>query len=185
MDNSLYSNFLPIGTICTIRGNNEKVMIIGYYSIEYTNVVKMHDYIGCVYPEGLLKKNNLCSFDNRDITDVIYKGYLSDEYDRLNDVLSRRSPEKKENTKSFSNIVFDENGVVVFAVPTSSKQDTEEEKINFGSVKKDMNNVKNPFLTSDVKNEGNEIKKFDDNVDKWPIFTDIKFDKDGVVISAR
>ena len=56
--------YLPIGSIVTVKDINKKLMIIGYYSLEYKNSVKLYDYVGCSYPEGMLLKNNTFSFND-------------------------------------------------------------------------------------------------------------------------
>ena len=54
---NMIDKYLPIGTVCTLKGNNKKVMVIGFFSVEYNGNIKMYDYQGCSYPEGILLKN--------------------------------------------------------------------------------------------------------------------------------
>ena len=61
------NKYLPIGTIVKLKSIDRLIMIIGYYSMEYQNSVKIFDYVGCSYPEGMLIKNNSYSFNHSDI----------------------------------------------------------------------------------------------------------------------
>ena len=36
--------YLPIGTICTLKGKNKKVMIVGVYGVEFNGNLKINDY---------------------------------------------------------------------------------------------------------------------------------------------
>ncbi len=168
------SKFLPIGTICTIKGNNKKVMITGYFSVEYTDKIKMFDYSGCSYPVGLMKHNQNCSFNHDDILSVEYKGYITEEFKNLNKhLLEQTSNNLNIKIDSlFENIEFDKNGVVTFASETKNTQ----------KVDNSSDNINNPFLIaeSDRKYE----QKVED-ADKWPIFSKLEFDENGVVIGEK
>ena len=54
--------YLPIGTVCTVKNNLKKYMIVGYYSIEYLKNMKIYDYIAYPYPEGLLLSDKTLFF---------------------------------------------------------------------------------------------------------------------------
>ena len=163
--------FLPIGTVCTIKGNNQKVMITGYLSIEYSEKIKLCDYSGCNYPEGLMVRNSLCSFNHQDIISIDHLGYESDEYSRFNKtLLSQQVDNVKLNTDSlFSNMEFDENGVVTFA----SEQKVEEPK-------HEVESVNNPFITSIHVEESPK-----EDTSSWPIFEKLESDENGVVIGEK
>ena len=40
------SKYLPLGSIVKLKNSDKKLMIIGYYSLEYNNSVKIYDYEG-------------------------------------------------------------------------------------------------------------------------------------------
>ena len=108
--------YLPIGSVVTVKGLNKKVMIIGYYSLEYQNSVKIYDYVGCNYPEGMLMKNNMFSFNHSDITNCDFVGFKDTSYETLNKNLNSQlntDTKDMEQPKNFLNLKFDENGVVV------------------------------------------------------------------------
>lgn len=165
--------YLPIGTICTLKNNNKKIMIISYFSLEYNGNVKMYDYKGCVYPEGLLLPAQAVSFDHADIEKIEYMGFKNDQYEIFNNMLNR-SEEKEEveyeQKPYMSNFKFDENGVVVF--DGSIVEETKEEVIDYQVPP--VSNF-NPFMAQ-TNYADDEIA----NTSKANIFM---FDENGVVIS--
>lgn len=95
--------FLPIGSIVNVKKYNSKLMVIGYYSLEYQDSLQIYDYVGCNYPEGLLIKNNLISFNHEDIIKCDFVGYQDDSYTDLNTKLNEVNQDEdvklsKENT---------------------------------------------------------------------------------------
>ena len=110
------TKYLPIGSVVLLN-NDKKVMIIGYYSIQYNNTIKMNDYLGCSYPEGMLLPNDLISFNHDDIEQVIFTGYVDDSYEHLNDNMNGQLANnyndlKKDNFSS--NISSTKSGTIVY-----------------------------------------------------------------------
>ena len=70
--------FLPIGTICTLKNKNKKIIIVGYFSIKYNGDAVIYDYSGLDYPAGLLS-NSFYHFNHSDINSIDYLGYESEE----------------------------------------------------------------------------------------------------------
>jgi hypothetical protein len=179
--------FLPIGTVCTISGNNKKVMITGFFAIEYNGNVKMYDYSGCDYPEGLLIPNKTVSFNHTDIQSIQYLGYISDEYDKFNSILNRQVNDGEKEyitTDILSNIQFDANGVVIYD-PVVKKDNQSDNMSTFKEVNMVnimQSDVSNPFVPAYVAEEINNNQQTDTN--DWSIFKDIRFDENGTVISA-
>ncbi len=175
--------YLPIGTVCTIRNAQKPVMITGYFSLEYNGNVKMYDYQGCDYPEGLLLSNKNYSFNHADIIHVDYMGYQNEEYAKLNTNMNRQLSEKNADDYHtepvFSNIQFDQNGVVIYDPISLPERKTPLFTSQNTSVKE--SEVDNPFT---VKYQ--EKKETPENDTRnWSIFKDIKFDENGVVVSAE
>lgn len=175
--------YLPIGTVCTIKNYQKKVMIVGAFSVEYNGTVKMYDYKGCDYPEGMLLNNKIHSFNHSDIENVLYMGYKDEFYESFNhNITKQNQPENSENLekKAFSaNIQFDENGVVVYSpIETTSYKSTVG---NVSSTPEKVSDVNNPFVP--VQNIQPTQTAEDSN--NWSIFKSIQFDENGVVISAE
>ncbi len=160
--------YLPIGSIVKVKGLNKKMMIAGYYSLEYKNSVKIYDYAGYVYPEGLLVKNNSFSFNHSDITNVEFMGYMDEAYKTLNQNLlgQLEMPSKNMNKpSSFINLKFDENRVVIY--DEISPEDKKPEIIK---------TITNPF----------EIKAKDTSKAKKPVVnSQFAFDESGVVVEDQ
>lgn len=164
------NKYLPLGTVVSINTNNSKIMIIGYYSVEYQNVVKIYDYVGCIYPEGLLLKNSLISFNHNDIKSVEALGYVDDSYKILNNNLNGQQngpSEDMSTSKLFVNVKFDENGVVVYDELSEIKKNPE-------IIKRDAL-VNNPFVEMNATAEHL-------NVEVPAVNNDYKFDENGIVI---
>lgn len=166
MDNS---KFLPIGTICVLKNNDKEIMIAGYYSISYNGVVKLYDYSGVVYPEGLLMQNRKISFNHSDIEKISFMGYINDNYKKLNDKLNSNDSEynKEHNVdnKVTYNFVFDENGVVIFDPIVMEKNNNN----GNSDISNEKNELRNPFqekYDNDLKNNNNNNNKNSN----WSIF---------------
>lgn len=172
--------YLPIGTICQIKGNINFIMIKGYYGRTYNNIIKSYDYIGCKYPEGDLLENHNVFFNHEDILSIIFNGYESDEFKKLNGILFSLEGDNSKiiKPKIDDDMVykFDENGVVIFD-GKSSKSVTNSDKDQ--NVFNSSSNISNPFVKNydDIK-----INKPNSNQD---IFKKYTFDENGVVIGEE
>lgn len=80
--------YLPIGSVVKLKNKNKPLMITGYYSVEYDNDLEIYDYSGCAYPEGILIKSSCCSFNQKDIENMLFEGYKTDEYTTLTNGLN-------------------------------------------------------------------------------------------------
>lgn len=185
-----HNRFLPIGTICTIKSSNKKIMITGFFSIEYSGNVKMFDYSGCDYPEGLLLSNKTCSFNHNDIAKIEYLGYQSVEHQKFNDLLNRQNTieNKDEYVTSpvLTNIQYDDNGVVVFE-NISSRNSVENSVIPpvLNEVSKSTQVIDNPFAPTYQANIQEQESSLKNDSNSWPIFKSITYDENGIIISAE
>ncbi len=73
------NNFLPIGSIITLKKTKKKVMIIGFLCKEQDKDSNLYDYIGCAYPEGVISSDINLLFNNDDIDSIICDGYIDNE----------------------------------------------------------------------------------------------------------
>lgn len=197
------NKFLPIGTVCEIKGNDKKVMITGYLVNAFNNTLKRYDYMGIVYPEGMLANNRTCLFDSEDIISVVYIGYESKEYEKFSGLLNDYSVVDKEDIKtkfkkgngtfttsndSFSKLVFDENGVVMFA---QQANDFESDFVFDDSgyvIRENKKDVVNPFLIKDdyeFDENGVVVKDKKNKPTKTTVKDGYEFDENGYVVSAN
>ena len=144
----------------------------------------MYDYLGCPYPEGMLLNNNQVSFNHSDINNILYNGYENESYKNLNNILNDQVNNNNNvelvNKSLFKNIQFDENGVVIY----TENNDINNNEVTFNEELTknidDNSSIDNPFF---AKYEEKKIK--DSNDKEWPIFKNIQFDENGIVISAE
>ncbi len=179
--------YLPIGSVCTVKGNTNKIMIIGYLPMDYNGNLNLYDYSGCIYPNGLFSSSSNIAFNHQDIEKVDFMGYESDLYKNLNTNLLSASvielAKEKATTNSKPKYVFDKNGVIIM-----DNTVVEPEK------KVESKPLSNPFeMNYETKevNASNERFKFDENgviiedltVSK-PVETKskYKFDENGIII---
>lgn len=67
-------NYLPIGSVVTIKGGSQPIMIYGRKQINEKNNTQW-DYVACMYPEGNLGDNYNVFFDNEDIDKLFFTGF--------------------------------------------------------------------------------------------------------------
>ena len=67
-------NYLPIGSVVTLRGGSQPVMIYGRKQKNMKNNTTW-DYVACMYPEGNIGDEYTIFFDGEDIANVLFKGF--------------------------------------------------------------------------------------------------------------
>ena len=152
------NKYLPIGTVCNIKTKNKKMMIIGYCMPEFNGDLKVKDYVGCAYPEGLLLPKHILTFNHEDIIDVCFLGFKNEEQGRLDVLLNKSNGNEIDKAKEFhednemyltsnntySKLLFDENGVVMLAETKPLEKFEFDENGYVINVEKD-DDIKNPF----------------------------------------
>lgn len=81
------NKFLPIGTVVKLENAVKAIMIIGYYCKTDNNPDKIFDYCACLYPEGIISSDKNLFFDHKDIAEICYEGYKTDESIKFNNYL--------------------------------------------------------------------------------------------------
>lgn len=76
--------FLPLGTVVLLKDGVHKVMIIGYCAVENSASRKIYDYVGCLFPEGLIKLDQTLLFEHKNIVKVFSLGYQNKETVQFN-----------------------------------------------------------------------------------------------------
>ena len=71
------TDFLPIGSVCTIENEQNNVMIAGF-AIKLAG--KIYDYIGVIHPIGMIDKLQCKYFNKEDVVEVLFKGYETDKH---------------------------------------------------------------------------------------------------------
>lgn len=90
----LEKDFLPVGSIVSIRFNPNKFMILGFCTIE-GNTKKMYDYCAVLYPVGLGSLDNVFMFNKEIVKKVYHLGYIDKEEKKFKNELEKAIKEKK------------------------------------------------------------------------------------------
>ena len=110
--------FLPIGSVVLLKGGTKRVMVTGFCSVDNNEKERMYDYTGCLYPEGIINSNEICLFDNNQIDQVFFKGFVDPEEIKFKEDLKETLSRIEENKE----IAFDLD---------SDEEDDDEPKITF------------------------------------------------------
>lgn len=70
-------SYLPLGSVVLLEGATKSLIIIGTMQIDETG--KQYDYISCAFPEGYINSETFFLFNEEDIRDVKYIGYINSE----------------------------------------------------------------------------------------------------------
>lgn len=108
---------LPIGTVVSLKGKNEKLIIFGWMQMTPNNENKLYDYISFKYPIGPVTKDDIQVFDEENIDKIYFYGYEDKEgIEYRNKVIEYRNKVKNKNDEFVTqdNIVNkEENNVTV------------------------------------------------------------------------
>ena len=97
--NTSFDKFLPVGTVVLLNGGKKRVMITGYVAVGKETGNKIYDYIGCLYPEGVISSDKNLLFNHNQITTVYYMGYSDDEQKEFSEKL-KQLVEKELNSSN-------------------------------------------------------------------------------------
>ena len=70
------NELLPIGTVCTLKGGEKKLMITAFL-VSHEN--EEFDYCGCLYPEGMIDSSEHYLFNKGDIQEIHHMGLINEE----------------------------------------------------------------------------------------------------------
>ena len=73
--------YLPIGSVVLLKDAKKRIMITGFAG--QGEGTKTYDYIGCLYPEGVISSDQNLLFDHEQIKDIYYIGYVDKEWKEL------------------------------------------------------------------------------------------------------
>ena len=86
--------FLPVGSVVLLKNATRPVAIIGYTVVEEKED-EIWDYLGCVYPFGVMGQDKNLLFQREQIEKIIFKGYSDKEGNNFREKLK----ESVENIK--------------------------------------------------------------------------------------
>ena len=70
--------YLPIGSVVLLKNAKKRLMITGFY-VKPNDTDDYFDYLGCIYPEGMVSDHDNYIFNNEQIEEVCFKGLVDDE----------------------------------------------------------------------------------------------------------
>ena len=70
--------YLPVGSVVLLKGATKKIIIIGHSALEEGSN-KIWDYLGAIYPFGMLGRDKNLLFQRDQIEKVIVRGYEDEE----------------------------------------------------------------------------------------------------------
>ncbi len=79
MSFDLENDWLPVGSVVSIRFNENKFMIIGYSPIN-SKTKKPYDYYAVVYPYGFSSHQETIVFNKEVVKKIYHIGYMTDDY---------------------------------------------------------------------------------------------------------
>ena len=73
--------YLPIGSVVRLKDATKRIMIIGFYVKSESDIDnnKIYDYVGCLYPEGMIDSKTNLLFNHDQIEEVYALGFTDDE----------------------------------------------------------------------------------------------------------
>lgn len=87
--------YLPIGSVVLLKNATKRLMITGFYVKSDENEEKTYDYVGCLYPEGILSSKENCVFNHEQIDKIFFLGYSDDEEKKFKEMLNKVVNNKK------------------------------------------------------------------------------------------
>lgn len=102
--------YLPVGTVVLLKNGKKRVMVTGFLATAPETNGKMFDYMGCLYPEGVISSDKNLLFNHGQIDKVFHMGYVDEEW--------KEFETKVKDLVEKSNIVTGETVPTEVAVPS-------------------------------------------------------------------
>lgn len=74
----MYKNLLPIGSVVLLKGGEKRLMICGRIVCKGDEQT-IYDYVGCLYPEGLMNAAEMYFFNRDVIAECYFVGFQDRE----------------------------------------------------------------------------------------------------------
>lgn len=95
--------YLPLGTIVSLQ-DAKKLMIIGYLGVDGVTNDQIYDYIGCLYPEGMVSSRKVLLFQHAQIQQVFFLGFQSPEGNQFQTTLKTMGQQLEAQIKKNPNV---------------------------------------------------------------------------------
>ena len=97
--NEKFEKYLPIGSVVLMKEATKRVMITGYAVKSPQLGNKVFDYIGCLYPEGMVSSDRNLLFDHKDIQQIFAIGFADDEQKKFMETLKKVVEKQSQENK--------------------------------------------------------------------------------------
>jgi|GEM_PF-272212 len=74
--NDALNNYVPIGTVLSLKNKDDKLMVIGY-KLQKESII--FDYFACNYPYGIDSNHTQQYFNKEDIEKIYHIGYIDEQ----------------------------------------------------------------------------------------------------------
>ena len=127
------NEYLPIGSVVLLKNASKKVMITGFYvSSQEVDSDKVYDYVGCLYPEGIIPSSQNLVFNNDQISQIVFVGYRDIEEQLFKEELFKKIKENNNKSEKKDNDKIDhheEKDLKIEEMETSFEEEPKIEKI--------------------------------------------------------
>lgn len=117
--------YLPIGSVCLLKGGQRYIVVVGYLGVSAQDRNTVYDYMGAVYPIGIISSEISFMFNHDQIDKVIYRGFENDESKefntKLNSVTKEQVAQQMKDNKVFAEAA---NGIVTPQTPVDPTDPT-------------------------------------------------------------
>lgn len=73
-ENGTKLSFLPLGSVVRLKGGKMRIAVIGYTPIE-KGKTEVWDYLGAVWPMGVITSDKNLLFNRDQVEEVIFEGF--------------------------------------------------------------------------------------------------------------
>lgn len=94
--NQKYEKYLPIGSVVLLNNGSKRLMICGFCISPKGDQTKVFDYIGVLYPEGMIDSEQSILFNHNDIKQIFAIGF-SDEEEKTFKIQLKEALNSNEN----------------------------------------------------------------------------------------
>ena len=63
--------YLPLGSVVLLKNGKKRVMVVGFVATAKEIEGKVYDYMGCLYPEGVISSEHSLMFDHEQIDKIL------------------------------------------------------------------------------------------------------------------
>lgn len=74
----MYKDLLPIGSVVVLKGGEKRLMVCGRVVCR-EDEDRIYDYVGCLYPEGIVDASGMYFFNHDGIENIFFIGFQDSE----------------------------------------------------------------------------------------------------------